>query len=51
MCAEKQKCERPQDLKSKPQECSPEQIRKCHGDVKAHPCLSQAPRESKEGSR
>ena len=21
-----------------PRKCSPEQIRKCHGDVKEHPC-------------
>ena len=29
-------------LKGKPGECSPEQIRKCHGDNKEHPCESKA---------
>jgi ArsR family transcriptional regulator len=31
-------CERPEKLKGKPEECTPEQIRECHGDVKKHPC-------------
>ncbi len=31
-------CERPEKLKSKPEECTPEQIRECHGEVKPHPC-------------
>ena len=47
MCAEKRECERPQDLKSKPQECSPEQIRECHGEVK-HPCASSTGCQSPE---
>ena len=33
-------CQRPDQLKGKdPKECSPEQIRKCHGDAKDHPCV------------
>ncbi|NPV81782.1 MAG: winged helix-turn-helix transcriptional regulator [Firmicutes bacterium] len=32
------KCERPEKLKGKPGECSPEQIEECHGDKKDHPC-------------
>jgi hypothetical protein len=35
----KKKCQKPKELKGKPQECSPEQIRKCHGDAKKHPCV------------
>ena len=31
-------CEHPEKLKGKPGECSPEQIKECHGDVKEHPC-------------
>ena len=31
------KCHRPEKLKGKPEECTPEQIRECHGD-KEHPC-------------
>ena len=31
-------CEQPDKLKGKPQECTPVQIKECHGDVKKHPC-------------
>ena len=34
----KQGCEHPEKLKGRPEECTPEQIRECHGDVKEHPC-------------
>ena len=40
-CHEEKKCERPEELKGKPQDCSPEQIRKCHGDDKNHPCTNE----------
>ena len=33
------KCQKLENLKAKPQECSPEQIKECHCDVKAHPCV------------
>ncbi len=36
MCANK--CQHPEKLKGKPEECSPEQIKKCHGSAKKHPC-------------
>lgn len=40
MCDEKTGCgcQKPEELKDKPENCSPEQIKKCHGDVKEHPC-------------
>jgi len=38
-------CERPQKLKGKPDECTPSQIKECHGEVKIHPCKG----EKKEG--
>jgi ArsR family transcriptional regulator len=38
-------CEHPEKLKGKPEECTPEQIRECHGDVKKHHCEE----EKKEG--
>jgi len=41
MCKAKPSCEKPKELKGKPEECSPEQIKKCHGDAGAHPCTSQ----------
>jgi len=32
------KCQYPEKLKTKPEECTPEQIKECHGDDKEHPC-------------
>lgn len=31
-------CTKPEHLKGKPEECSPEQIRECHGEGAGHPC-------------
>ena len=39
-CNEKQGCQKPENLKDKPEKCSEKQIRKCHGDEKSHPCTS-----------
>ena len=36
-------CQHPENLKGKPEECSPEQIAECHGDVKEHPCIKKPP--------
>ena len=36
MC--KGQCEHPDKLKGKPEQCTPEQIKECHGDEKDHPC-------------
>jgi len=41
MCCGKTTCERPANLKGKPEECSPEQVKKCHGTDKSHPCVPQ----------
>ena len=41
MCTNNSKktcCQNPKELKSNPQKCSKEQIQKCHGNVKHHPC-------------
>jgi ArsR family transcriptional regulator len=32
------KCQYPEKLKGKPEECTPEQIKECHGDSEEHPC-------------
>ncbi len=41
-CNDGQKgCRKPENLTDKPQDCSPEQIRQCHGDA-AHPCTEPA---------
>lgn len=37
----KRGCEHPDKLKGKPEECTPEQIRECHGEVKEHPCVEE----------
>lgn len=31
-------CEQPKKQRANPAECTPEQIRQCHGDVETHPC-------------
>ena len=38
----KQDCQKPENLKGRPEDCSPEQVRACHGDVKKHPCTAPA---------
>ena len=44
MCCNKKQegCQKPEELKGKLEECSPEQIRECHGNVKEHPCAETA---------
>jgi hypothetical protein len=38
MCEKKTRCQKPEKLKGKPEECSPEQIKECHGETARHPC-------------
>ena len=46
MSDKKQGCQKPENLKDgKPEACSPEQIRKCHGDTKCHPCTDKTKKE------
>ena len=35
----KEVCEHPEKLKGNPGECSPEQIKECHGEGEKHPCV------------
>ena len=44
MCQNTKGCQKPKELKGKPQDCSPEQIRKCHGDPTRHPCTAKGKR-------
>jgi len=37
-----QGCQKPENLKGRPEECSPEQIQKCHGTGASHPCVPEA---------
>ena len=38
MPTSKPTCQKPEELKGKPSQCSPVQIKKCHGAVPLHPC-------------
>ena len=45
MFGEKQSCEKPEKLKGKPEDCSPEQIEECHGVEKEHSCVKKSDRD------
>ena len=45
MCDPEKQCEKPENLKTTPGECTPEQIRECHGDVEDHPCVEEQENE------
>ncbi len=34
-----QGCQKSENLRGKPADCTPEQIRECHGDTAEHPCV------------
>ena len=34
-------CQQPDNLKDKPESCTPEQIKECHGDGGGHPCAGE----------
>ena len=38
-------CQKPWNLKGKPGDCAPAQIRKCHGTVKKHACARKSGRK------
>jgi hypothetical protein len=35
-------CKNPEKLQGKPSDCTPEQIRECHGEAGDHPCEEKA---------
>jgi len=41
MCKAGDKCEKPENLKTTPEKCTPEQIRGCHGEVEDHSCVEE----------
>jgi hypothetical protein len=45
MGTSKTTCQKPEQLKGTPQDCTPEQVKKCHGADKKHPC---APAKQKQ---
>ena len=40
MCGGKKGCQKLSELKGSPQGCTPEQIRKCHGNASEHVCIT-----------
>lgn len=40
-------CAQPDKLKTKPEECTPEQIKECHGDQKEHSCETRCEKPDK----
>ncbi|MFP4520708.1 MAG: hypothetical protein ACLFQK_01045 [Fibrobacterota bacterium] len=38
MCKQECGCRKKENLKNTPAECTPEQIRECHGEEAGHPC-------------
>ncbi len=41
MSKENPKCQKPEKLRGKPGQCSPEQIKECHGEEQEHPCVEE----------
>ena len=41
MCEGKDCCQKPELLKDAPGNCTPEQIRICHGEMQGHPCTGK----------
>lgn len=46
MCSKKTECQKPPELSGKPEGCTAEQIRKCHGEAAEHPCTKQDDRKA-----
>jgi len=42
MCDPAKQCTKPENLKTMPEECTPEQIKECHGDTEEHPCTKES---------
>ena len=42
-------CQQPEKLKDKPEKCTLEQIRDCHGEVDVHPCACEKHDSDKDG--
>jgi hypothetical protein len=46
MCNKGDGCLQPEKSKGDPRLCSPEQIRRCHGDAACHPCACPMQQDS-----
>ena len=40
-CDEKKQCQKPENLKDEPRDCSPEQVTECHGSAAEHTCCDK----------
>ena len=40
-CNEKKQCQKPEDLKGRPEDCSRKQVAECHGPGAEHPCCDK----------
>jgi len=47
-CKDKSGCRNPEKAGVSPEECSPEQVIECHGDVEGHPCAPGGRKGRKE---
>jgi hypothetical protein len=45
MCDPEEECEKPENLKKTPEECTPEQIEECYGNVEEYPSLKRTKKE------
>ena len=43
-------CRKPKSLKGDPKECTPQQVKKCHGNAKGHVC-AQSKTRKRSGTR
>ena len=41
-------CQNPEKLKKRPEDCTPEQKRECHGDTDTHVCQGHHPESTDE---
>jgi hypothetical protein len=48
MTGKNAKCLKLENLKGRPQDCSPEQIRRCHGTDRGHPCVQRGARKKSD---
>ncbi|MCF8383252.1 MAG: hypothetical protein K9G39_06600 [Chlorobium sp.] len=48
MTQEQTSCEKPEMLKGKPEECSPQQVEECHGARQEHVCQTPANQAEKK---
>ena len=48
MCCKDCGCQEPEELQGAPEDCSPEQVKKCHGEDAGHPCVDTGECEQPE---